>query len=520
MIDGFTNGFSIGYEGDPMIRQTSPNLKFRGVGNKTVLWNKVMKEVKLKRFAGPFKKIPYEHYIQSPIGLVSKDHGRDTRLIFHLSYPRGTGRSLNSNTPKHKCTVKYPTFDDAVRLCIKAGKSCTIAKSDMKSAFRNICIKIAHFRFLLMKAESPLDNKTYYFVDKCLPFGAAISCALFQAFSDAIAHIVTYLTGEDNINYLDDYLFAALLKALCNNQVKVFLEVCHYIKFPVAIEKTFWASTQLVFLGILIDTVLQIVCIPQEKIHTAVQLISETMVKKKLTLKQLLKICGFFNFLGKCVVPGRAFTRRLYAHTSNPKLKPNHHIRISREMRLDLQTWLTFLKNPIAYARPFMDFTMCLTATEIRMFSDSAKNRRLGFGAICDTSWSCGVWGSFIDSCNPSIQYLELYAVTVAVVSWIHRFKNSRIILFCDNDSVCKMINKTSSSCKQCMVLIRIIVLQSLINNVRIFAKHIGTKLNRNADLLSRGKMSLFFRTNNGNWDDTPTDIPKILWPIEKLWLN
>ena len=51
---------------------TAPNLKFR-VGNPTILWNKVMKEVGLGRYAGPFKQIPFNNYIQSPIGLVEKD---------------------------------------------------------------------------------------------------------------------------------------------------------------------------------------------------------------------------------------------------------------------------------------------------------------------------------------------------------------------------------------------------------------------------------------------------------------
>ena len=70
LIDGFQHGLSIGYEGNPHVKLTAPNMKFR-VGNKVLLWNKVMKEVKLKRFAGPFTKIPFnEGYIQSPIGLV------------------------------------------------------------------------------------------------------------------------------------------------------------------------------------------------------------------------------------------------------------------------------------------------------------------------------------------------------------------------------------------------------------------------------------------------------------------
>ena len=80
-----------------------------------------MKEVELGRYAGPFEKPPFEHYVQSPIGLVPKDKGLKTRLIFHLSYPK-QGESVNSGIPKEKCRVKYPDFEEAVRLCIREGR--------------------------------------------------------------------------------------------------------------------------------------------------------------------------------------------------------------------------------------------------------------------------------------------------------------------------------------------------------------------------------------------------------------
>ena len=69
----------------------------------------------------------------------------------------------------------------------------------MTSAFKHLGIKKAHWRYLVMKAQDPKTGKMYYFVDKCLPSGAAISCAHFQSFSDAIAHIVKKATGKKNI---------------------------------------------------------------------------------------------------------------------------------------------------------------------------------------------------------------------------------------------------------------------------------------------------------------------------------
>ena len=56
LIDGFTNGFSIGYNGPENVRIESPNLKFRETDDPITLWNKVMKEVKENRYAGPYEE--------------------------------------------------------------------------------------------------------------------------------------------------------------------------------------------------------------------------------------------------------------------------------------------------------------------------------------------------------------------------------------------------------------------------------------------------------------------------------
>ena len=81
--------------------------------------HKIMKEVKLKRVAGPFWEIPFENYIQSPVGLVPKAGKDQVCLIFHLSYDfdrKGEDNlgSLNKHMPKDKCSVKYHDLDAAV----------------------------------------------------------------------------------------------------------------------------------------------------------------------------------------------------------------------------------------------------------------------------------------------------------------------------------------------------------------------------------------------------------------------
>ena len=260
IIDTFVNGFSLECDEFAGEKRYAPNLKLR-IGNETILWNKVMKEVGKKHFAGPYKEVPYEHFVQSLIGLVSKDDGRDARLIFHLSYPR-SGKSINSTTPKNLSTVTYPDFDEVVKLCIRELTRCEklginhlyIGKSDMTSAFRNLGMKILQFRLLVMKARLPINGQWYYFIDKCLPFGASISCAHFQEFSNAVAHIIQVKIQIKLVNYLDDFLFVAAIKIWCDGQIKAFIEICDAIKVPISKEKTFWGEPKMTFLGLLLDS--------------------------------------------------------------------------------------------------------------------------------------------------------------------------------------------------------------------------------------------------------------------------
>ena len=236
-----------------------------------------------------------------------------------------------------------------------------------------------------MKAKSPLDGKWYYFIDKCMPFGSSISCAHFQEFSNAISHVMHYRCGHENVNYLDDFLFIAFLRWVCNNQVEVFLEICELIQFPVALEKTFWADTLMTFLGMLIDTKNQLILIPSEKISKAQAQINRILNsrRRKATVLQIQQLCGLLNFLCRAIVPGRPFSTRLYACIAGYKqknLKQYHHVSLSKDMILDLQMWDLFLKSPACFSRPFLDFDNCIEARQMDWYTDSAKSLTKGFG--------------------------------------------------------------------------------------------------------------------------------------------
>ena len=211
--------------------------------------------------------------------------------------------------------------------------------------------------------------------------------------------------------------------------------------------------------------------------------------------------------------------RRMYSYVSS-QMKPHHHLRITQEMRSDMEVWMTFLNHLSVFCRPFMDFDEW-TAEDINMYLDASGSLRTGgLGAFCENSWTYHVWNySFLKKVKPSIEYLELYALTVGVLKWIHRFRNRKIYLFCDNTSVHDMVNDSSSHCKNCMILIRILTVHSMIHNVRVFVKYVESRKNELADALSRLDMVRFWDKAPETMDKEPEDLPKQIWPMEKIWV-
>ena len=283
-----------------------------------------MKEVKMRRVAGPFESIPFEHYIQSLIGPVLKTGKDQTRLIFHLSYDFGKKeceKSVNHFIPVHKCTVHYNDVDAAVKAYLNLASKfremeakfvsegeeehCFIiftGKTDLKSAFRILCMSRSSWPWLAMKATDPKSGIVKYFIDKCLPFDASISCALFQRFSNALCHLMEWQTQslrKSITNYLDDFLFIALTILRCNFLIDQFIELYEQLGVPISLEKTERASVRVVFLGLLLDGAALSLSIPLEKRQKAQELLEKFILKKKAMVKELQTLCGYLNFISR-----------------------------------------------------------------------------------------------------------------------------------------------------------------------------------------------------------------------------
>ena len=180
---------------------------------------------------------------------------------------------------------------------------------------------------------------------------ASISCALFQEFSDALHFITEFEIGKkDRItNYLDDFLFIALMEIECNKMMETFFGICKQIGCPLSMEKSEFASTEMIFLGVLMNGVLHCLSLPEEKRIKAISWLTYMIEKKKATIKEIQTLTGILNFLSRAIVPGRAFTRLMYAkirttNTDGRKLKQYHLVHLDTEFHDDCAVWLESLK--------------------------------------------------------------------------------------------------------------------------------------------------------------------------------
>lgn len=504
LIDGFEKGFRVKYNG---VRSARHSLNLKSVReNIELAKTKLAQEVELGRVAGPFIHPPMENFQVSPLGLVPKKKAGEFRLIHHLSHPPGS--SINDFISDDDARVTYSRFDTAVEVMRDLGQGALLAKLDIKSAFRLLPIHPDDFELLGIFLDG------YYFSEKCLPMGLARSCQLFEYFSTFLEWQLKqqmlpsrcYVT-----HYLDDFLIQAPPgSTLCQQTMHCFTLLCQKLGIPLAHEKTEGPVCKLTFLGLELDSVSQIVKIPEDKVVALKGLIHDLLQVKKATLKDVQKVIGTMQFACRALIPGRTFMRRLIGLTSGVK-RPHHHIRITREAKLDLEMWLTFLDtfNGIS---SMLDKQWSFNS-DINLYTDASGS--IGFAAYFDGRWIQASWGEHFkgERISNNISFLELFPICVAVAVWGQELASKKIVFHCDNQGIVEVLNKQTAKCKRIMSLLRFLVLKCLHVNILFRAQHIPGQKNSISDALSRFQMARF-RQLAPTAEQRATPFPAYLWKL------
>ena len=496
LVSGFSCSFRINFVGDRHSFE-SPNLK-SALEQPKIVVSKLNKEREAGRIVGPFSEPPFGNFRCSPLGIVPKKDPSEFRLTHHLSYPPGS--SVNDFIPEDCPSVHYASINDAISVVKRKGAGCFMAKTDVKSAFRIIPIHPDDFALLGMKWQN------FYYFDRCLPMGCSSSCAIFEAFSTALEWLAMNRLGASAVlHILDDFLFIAESQEQCQADLTNFLSMCEHIGVPIAQEKTVGPDTTLQFAGITLDSVKQEARLPVDKLQKCRMLLRTFYKRRKVTLRELQSLLGLLNFTCSVIVPGRAFLRRMIDLTRGAK-RPYHRIRLSKEAKSDIATWLTFLDQ--FNGKTFFLDDKWETSSSVELFTDAAGSK--GYGAIFGKHWFCGAWPASWTSLN--IAFLELFPIVLSLHIWGPLMANKCVVFYTDNAAIVDIINQQTSKHPLVMILVRNLVLTSLTYNILFRARHIPGVHNTGADYISRFQVEQFKQLSPGA-DELPTPVPTHLLP-------
>ena len=181
----------------------------------------------------------------------------------------------------------------------------------------------------------------------------------------------------------------------------------------------------------------------------------------------------------------------------------DHHIRLNRDARSDIEWWFRF-------SAEWNGMAMIQGTREVEASLTSDASGQWGCGAFSGSEWFMLQWSSTYRECH--ITAKELVPIVIAASVWGRRWRGKTIKAWCDNSAVVCIVNQGSSRNQEAMHLARCLAFIKAKFDYTIVASHIQGAKNTStlADALSRDNLALF-RSLHPQANQNPTAIPEAL---------
>ena len=435
---GLLSGFRIGFDRLSVPLQSSTRNHPSACENEGQVRGYIAAEREAGSLVGPLCQSDLTGIHTSPIGLVPKSEPNQWRMIVDLSFP--FGRSVNDGISSTLASVSYSSVDDAVRRILHLGKGTQLVKVDLRQAYRQIPVHPQDQHLLAIAWERSV------YVDRALPFGLRSAPKIFTAVADMIAWALHMAGIQDQIHYLDDFLFLGPPATdVAARALSVALRILDHLGFPVAMHKTEGPTCCITFLGIIIDTEAFELQLPAEKLHKLQALLSSWCARKSCTKKELESLLGHLSHAATVVRPGRTFLRKLFSLLHSTKA-PYHLVRLGAGARADLAWWKCFLQSWSGSS------FFPLPNASHNVYSDASGT--YGCGAVVDSlgyfqlEWPLG-WEEI------DISVKELVPVVVAAALWGGLWRGKHICFHSDNMAVVSILSTKTAKSPHLMHLLR-----------------------------------------------------------------
>ena len=242
------------------------------------------------------------------------------------------GPSASVNDFVHKCkyldtyfTLQYPSIDDITNKLKDLGPGALLYKVDISRAFRQLRVDPGDIDLL-----------------------GIVHNHLSERCSDAIRYIMQCHGHNALLNCIDDLIYIGLPSKI-HDSYAFLLSLLQDLGLEVSKNKLVPPSTEVVCLGILINTVHKTISIPPEKLQEIKNMCNTWKDKKSCTKTQLQSLLGSLLYISKCVRPARSFLNRMLQLLRNNTQATSFPLTYS--FHQDLNWFLTFLHqyNGVTY---------------------------------------------------------------------------------------------------------------------------------------------------------------------------
>ena len=330
-------------------------------------------------------------------------------------------------------------------------------------------------------------------MDTTLPFGLRSAPKIFTAVADAAEWIVKRRGVRFCLHYLDDFLIIGPDQEACAEGMRLTLETFSQLGLLIAENKLESPSMCLTFLGLELDSVALEMRLPRDKLADVQRTTSEWAGRRSCRKRELESLVGKLSHAARVVQPGKTFLRQLFELMKGTR-KGFHHIRLNTAAWLDIIWWSTFVQawNGVSLVREYG-----MEQVDHRVVTDASG--RFGCGGLWKNKWFQVEWlpeYRITKSSVPhrdSIMLRELLPVVIAGAVWGAQWKNSVVMVLCDNEGAVAAINSGYSKIQGILHLLRCLFFIRVYRGVHIKAVHIPGNENTLADAVSRNNLHVLF---------------------------
>lgn len=400
--------------------------------------------------------------IMSPIFTRPKKDGSH-RVIFNL-------KRLNEHVAYHH--FKMDTLETAVSLM---RPSCFMTSIDLKDAYYSIPVAPAHHKYLKFVWRDQLLAFT------CLPMGLTSSPRVFTKVLKPVFSTLRSRFGLTCLGYIDDSLYIADSYLECEEATLHAVNLLSKLGFIIHPDKSVFSPSQRIeFLGFILDSTNMTVSLTTKKREKIAQLCLQfRQPNKHFTIRQVAMLIGTLVSSFPGVKYGPLYYRDLEAD-KDYYLKNNNGnfdaiMTLSKSSLKEVHWWSVHIHSAVRniyHANP-----------DIVLYTDASGT---GWGAKTDTGQATsGIWSK--PESKMHINFLELLAIKLALISLLGNHNGKHIRIMCDNTTAVSYVN-AMGGCKSvdCNLITREIWEWAIEHNIWISAAHIPGIDNIEADHLSR----------------------------------